>query len=224
MVNRRKKKVILAWSGGKDSALALQSTSDRYEIVSLLTTVTEGYDRSSMHGVRRVLIERQAESMGYPLEIVFIPKECTNEDYNSRMRKVHGKLKRMGVTGVVFGDIHLQDVRKYREDNLAKAGMMGIFPLWGMESGKLTYRFVELGFRAVVVCVDLQKLDRSFVGKEYNSEFVAVLPSGIDPCGENGEFHTFVYNSPAFKKRIPFRRGRVVVRENQFCYCDLIPI
>ena len=219
-------KVLFAWSGGKDSAMALYELqrTHSYEISALLTTVTEDYDRISMHGVRRILLERQADSLGYPLEKIFISKNCSNEEYESKMRDVLAKYLEAGVSSVVFGDIFLEDVRKYREDNLAKVGMKGIFPLWKKDTTELANTFINLGFKAVITCVDSKVLDKRFVGRIYDKQFLRELPSNVDPCGENGEFHSFVYDGPIFKRKISFTIGDIVLRDNRFYFCDLIPV
>ena len=216
-------KVLFSWSGGKDSALALYEIrkDQRYETVSLLTTVTEDYRRISMHGVPEVLLERQASSIGLPLERVFISKNGSNEEYESRMYKVLLKFQKMGVSAVVFGDILLEGVRKYREENLAKVGMKGIFPLWG--KGDLSQTFIDRGFKAIVTCVDAKALDKSFAGKLFDKKFLAELPASADPNGENGEFHSFVFEGPIFRKKIPFEVGEVVKRDS-FYFCDLQPL
>jgi uncharacterized protein (TIGR00290 family) len=221
-----KEKVILSWSGGKDAALALHELqrSKEYEILALLTTVTEEYDRISMHGVRRVLLERQAESLGLPLENVLISKNTSDEEYDRKMREVLQKYLATGVSCVAFGDVFLQDVRNYREENLSKIGMKGVFPLWQSDTTKLAHTFINLGFEAVITCVDSKVLDRRFVGRAFDERFLSELPSGVDPCGENGEFHSFVYAGPIFRKRILHKRGEVVLRDGRFYYCDLIPV
>ena len=216
--------VILSWSGGKDSALAFHELqkAETYEVSTLLTTVTEDYDRASMHGVRRRLIARQAASLGVPLETVLISKNASNEEYGAKMRGILEKYRAAGVSSVVFGDIFLEDVRKYREANLAKIGMKGIFPLWKRDTTELAHTFIELGFKAVITCVDSTVLDRSFVGRVFDANFLAELPASVDPCGENGEFHSFVYDGPIFQERILYTIGDVVLRDNRFYYCDLI--
>jgi len=192
-------KVLFAWSGGKDSALALYEIqrSQRYEIVSLLTTITEGYDRVSLHGLRRTLVEQQAKSLGLPIQEVFIPKLCSNEEYESKMRQILTKFKQAGISQVVFGDIFLEDVRKYREDNLSK-------------------------LEAIVICIDTRVLDQSFLGRIIDENFTAQLPPNIDPGGENGEFHSFVFDGPIFKDRIGYKLGEQVLRDS-FYFCDLLP-
>ncbi len=216
-------KVLVCWSGGKDSAMALHEIqrSRGYEIVSLLTTITEDYDRVSMHGVPRILIEQQAQSLGLPVEKVFIPKSCSNEEYESRMWEVHTRFKQVGVSSVVFGDILLEDVRKHREENLARVGMKGIFPIWGRDTAELTRTFICLGFQAIVTCVDSKVLNKGFAGRILDEQLLAELPAGVDPGGENGEFHSFVFDGPIFKEKIECRPGEVVFREG-FYFCDLV--
>ena len=218
-------KVLVCWSGGKDSALALHEIQRAgcYEVVSLLTTVTEDYDRVSMHGVRRCLLEQQAASLGLPLEVVFIPKDCSNDVYESRMREALLWMKSQGVSAVVFGDIFLEDLRQYREANLARIGLKALFPLWKQNTVDVAYQFITLGFKAVTTCVDNHCLDRSFVGQFFDDKFLSQLPSSADPCGENGEFHTFVFDGPIFQRPIIFSIGKVVLRDNRFYYSDLVP-
>jgi uncharacterized protein (TIGR00290 family) len=218
--------VIFSWSGGKDSALALyelQKTKS-YEIVSLLTTITRDYDRISMHGVRTILLEMQAESLGLPLEKVFITKDTTNEQYERKMWDVMAKYPAAGISSVVFGDIFLEDLRKYREDNLSKIGMKGIFPIWERNTAELAHAFIDSMFKAVITCIDSNLLDKKFIGKTFDEHFLSKLPSTIDPCGENGEFHSFVYDGPIFRQKISHTTGKVVLRENRFYFCDLLPL
>lgn len=219
-------RVLLSWSGGKDSALALYELRQAggYEVAALLTTVTADYDRVSMHGVRRVLLERQADALGLPLEEVFIAADTSDEAYGAKMREVLERYARGGISAVAFGDIFLEDVRRYREEKLAQVGMRGIFPLWGRDTAELAHTFIDVGFQAVITCVDTQVLGRPFVGREFDGRFLADLPPAIDPCGENGAFHSFVYNGPIFRERVPYAKGEVVLRENRFYYCDLVPV
>ncbi|MFO8036394.1 MAG: diphthine--ammonia ligase [Anaerolineales bacterium] len=219
------KNVLLSWSGGKDSALALYRVvhKSEYHIKALLTTLTAGYDRISMHGVRRELLEQQAHSLGLPLQILTIPQNCTDEEYDSLMRETLEKHLTQGVTDVVFGDVFLEDIRSYREERLAEVAMKGVFPLWGMDTCQLAQDFLNLGFKAVLVCVDTHKLDGGFAGRTYDENLLADLPPGIDPCGEHGAFHTFVYDGPIFHHRIDFQVGETVLREGRFQFCDLIP-
>lgn len=217
-----KEKVLLSWSGGKDSALALYAISQdqRYEIVGLLTTVTEDYRRISMHGVREALLEQQAMSIGLPLSKVLISKNGSNEEYESQMKEVLLQFQQSGVNAAVFGDIFLEDVRKYREENLARVGMKGVFPLWGKEN--LPQTFIDSGFKAIVTCVDAKALDKKFVGRLFDREFLDELPAGVDPNGENGEFHSFVFDGPIFREKISYKIGEVVKRDS-FYFCDLEP-
>ncbi len=195
-----------------------------YEIVSLLTTITQDYDRISMHGVRTILLEMQAESLGLPLEKVFITKDTTNEQYECKMWEVMAKYQAAGVSSVVFGDIFLEDLRKYREDNLSKTGMKGIFPIWKRDTAELAHEFIESGFKTVITCIDSNHLDKTFIGSAFDEQFLSRLPSTVDPCGENGEFHSFVYDGPIFRDRILHTTGKVVLRENRFYFCDLLPL
>jgi uncharacterized protein (TIGR00290 family) len=222
---RVKEKVLLSWSGGKDSALALHELQKKgeYEVSGLLTTVSEEYDRINMHGVRRTLLENQAESLGLPLEVVYIPRDASNEVYENRMKKVLEEQLNKDISSVVFGDIFLEDAREHREKNLSRIGMNAIFPLWESDTAELARRFINLRFRAVVTCVDSKVLPKEFVGIEFDRRFLSELPSNVDPCGENGEFHTFVYDGPVFEKRISFKLEDVVLRENRFFFCDLVP-
>lgn len=216
-------KAVLCWSGGKDSAVALYEVqkSKQYRIAGLLTTVSEEYDRVSLHGVPRLLVEQQAHSIGLPLEEVFVPRSSTNEEYESRMKQTLIRLQREGVSLAIFGDIFLEDLRKYREDNLAKIGMKAVFPIWGRDTAGLIRDFITLGFKAVVTCINARVLDRRFIGRELDEGFLAELPPGVDRCGENGEFHTFVYDGPIFKHRIGFTLGETVLRDS-FYFCDLV--
>lgn len=217
-------KVVFGWSGGKDSALALYEIqrSRQYEIVSLITTITDGYDRVSMHGVPRTLVEQQAHSLGLPLQEIFISRPSSNEEYESKMREVLTRFKQEGVASIVFGDIFLEEVRQYRENNLAKLGMKGIFPIWGRETTELTRSFIALGFQAIITCIDTRVLDKSFAGRVLDERFFAELPASVDPGGENGEFHSFVFDGPIFKERIAYTRGESVLRDS-FYFCDLLP-
>ena len=218
-----REKVLLSWSGGKDSALALHAISQnqRYEIVGLLTTVTEDYHRISMHGVREALLEQQARSIGLPISKVLISKNGSNEEYESQMKEVLLQFQQSGVNAVVFGDIFLEDIRKYREGNLARVGMKGVFPLWGKDN--LPQAFIDSGFKAIVTCIDAKALDKKFVGRLFDGEFLSELPASVDPNGENGEFHSFVYEGPIFRKKISYRIGEVVKRDS-FYFCDLEPL
>lgn len=219
-------KVLVSWSGGKDSAMALSEilAARQYEVAALLTTVTRDYDRISMHGVRRVLVERQARSLGFPLEEVLIPRAASNETYEANMARALERYVSSGVSSVVFGDIFLEDLRQYREKNLAKLGLQGIFPLWKRDTRELARSFVSKGFRAVTTCVDGQALDRAFVGRVIDARFLSDLPGQVDPCGENGEFHSFVFEGPILTRKISYELGETVLRESRFWYRDLVPV
>jgi uncharacterized protein (TIGR00290 family) len=219
------KQAAVSWSGGKDSALALYEILNNtdYEVNSLITTVTEGYDRISIHGVRNELLEQQVKSIGLPLHKVSIPKDSTNEQYEKALKNALLKFKNEGITEVVFGDIFLEDVKKYRDELLDKLDMRGIYPIWEKDSRELARKFIELGFKAVTTCVDSQQLGKIFVGREYDFNFINDLPGSADPCGENGEFHTFVYDGPLFNKKINVGKGEIVLRDNRFYYSDLLP-
>jgi uncharacterized protein (TIGR00290 family) len=218
-------KILFSWSGGKDSALALHALlqDQGVQVVALITTVTADYDRISMHGIRRELLEKQAESIGISLEQVIISKSATNDEYENKMKTMLLKYKGQGVSAVGFGDIFLEDLRKYRESNLAKIGMKGLFPLWKQDSHALAARFIDLKFKASISCVDSKVLDKRFCGRDYDRALLSELPDNVDCCGENGEFHSFVYAGPIFKKEIPFEKGEVVLRDNRFYFCDFVP-
>ena len=216
--------VLISWSGGKDSCLALyeiQRTQD-YRVAALLTTLTRDYDRISMHGVRRGLLEKQATSLGLPLHLVFISKDATNEEYEMRMGEAFSVHREQGVVSVVFGDLFLEDIRTYRERFLARHTMRGLFPVWKRDTGIFIRQFLELGFRAVVTCVDSKVLDRSFAGRLIDESFLSSLPAQCDPCGENGEFHSFVFDGPIFTAPVKFSLGETVLRES-FWFRDLLP-
>lgn len=193
-----------------------------YEIAALLTTVTAEYDRISMHGVRIDLLERQAVSIGLPLEKVFITARGTNEEYEAKMRDVLERYRAHGVTSVAFGDIFLEDLKRYREDNLAKLGMKAVFPVWRRNSLELAKAFIDAGFKAIITCVDSRHLSGDFAGKRFDRAFLSELPSHVDPCGENGEFHSFAYDGPIFRNKIPVAAGEVVLRDGYFYFCDVV--
>jgi uncharacterized protein (TIGR00290 family) len=215
--------ILLSWSGGKDSSLALykiQKTAN-YQIVSLITTVTDEYDRVSMHGLRIELLEGQAESLNIPLQKVFISKNAGNDEYEAKFNEELIRFKESGIKYVVFGDLYLEDIKKYREALIEKIDMQCLFPLWKRDTTKLALEFIESGFKAITVCVDSNVLGKEFVGRQFNEQFLNDLPDGIDPCGENGEFHTFAYDGPIFKKPIDHGLGDVVLRDQSFYYCDI---
>lgn len=216
--------VALSWSGGKDSSLALWTLrAEGIRPRALITTITEGYERISMHGVRRELLAAQAQTLDVPLVEVSIPPGCVNEVYEKRMAEAFSSAPLSEVRAVAFGDLFLEDVRAYREERLRAAGRHGLFPLWHKDTASLARQFVETGFRAILVCVDPRCLPASFAGRRYDEELLAELPAGVDPCGENGEFHTFVHAGPIFREPIACETGEVVEREG-FVFCDVSPI
>ncbi|WP_035643930.1 diphthine--ammonia ligase [Flavobacterium sp. ASV13] len=242
------KKALFNWSSGKDSALALYKIlqNSAYKIEFLVTSVNQQFQRISMHGVRVELLETQAKSIGIPLKILQIPEMPTMEVYEDVMTKALTELKEQGISHSVFGDIFLEDLRKYREDQLAKLGFEGVFPIWKIPSHDLIQEFISLGFKTIVVCVNEKYLDKSFVGRIIDQDFINDLPENVDVCGENGEFHTFAFDGPIFSKPIDFEIGEIVYRKYEkpktedssntacdtndetafdfgFWYCDLIP-
>lgn len=216
--------ILFCWSGGKDSAMALHVLRSRREfrVAALLTTITETYDRVSMHGVRRRLVHQQAESIGLPLHEVLIPAQCVNPIYEARMEAALRGFYDQGIRKVAFGDIFLEDLREYRERNLARMGMTAVFPIWKRDTRELSSHFLAEGFRAVTVCIDSTKLGPEFAGRELDHSFFRELPPDADPCGENGEFHTFVFEGPVFRTPIAVRAGEIVTRD-RFVFCDLLP-
>ena len=216
-------KAILSWSSGKDSAMALYRIlkAEDYELVCLLTTITDQFRRVSMHGVREELLDLQAESLGYDLEKVMIPYPCPNTVYEEKMANTLSIWKAKDVSHVIFGDLFLGDIRKYREEKLAQIGMTPVFPLWRSDTRQLAWEMLKTGFRAVVTCVDPRKLPATFAGRFFDESFLRSIPSQVDPCGENGEFHTFVYDGPIFKRPISVRVGETVTRDG-FVFADLV--
>jgi uncharacterized protein (TIGR00290 family) len=220
-----KETVALSWSGGKDSSMAAYHllASQKYEVAALLTTVTQGFDRISMHGVRRSLLLQQAESLGIALHQIMIPEDCSNEIYEARMQAAWSELKSQGITKIAFGDLFLADVKQYRDERLAQAGMTGLYPIWMRDTAELVRTFIGLGFKAVLCCVDTQALDSSFAGREIDQALLNDLPDGADPCGERGEYHSFVYAGPIFREPIACTVGERVMRAGRFNYCDILP-
>jgi uncharacterized protein (TIGR00290 family) len=214
--------VALAWSGGKDSALALAALRRAgTRVAALLTTITADYERVSMHGVRRALVRDQAAAAGLPLVEIDIPAECAHDLYADRMEAALRSSPLAALDAVASGDLFLEDVRSYREERLRRVGKTALFPLWGLNTATLAGSFIDQGFEARVVCVDTRRLDVSFVGRAYDRSFLEALPPGVDPCGENGEFHTFVHAGPCLSRRVPCRAGEVVVR-GDFAFADLV--
>ncbi len=217
-------KVVVSWSSGKDSAYTLHRLrlQPQFEVVGLLTTVTRDFDRVSMHGVREELLRQQAAAAGLPLRIVEIPSPCPNEVYEERMRAEVAHLRDEGVSHVAFGDLFLADVRAYRETRLAGSGLAPLFPLWGSATSELAREMIRSGLRTRVVVIDPQKLPREFAGREFDEEFLRELPPSVDPCGENGEFHTFVTAGPMFSHPLSVSVGPTVERDG-FVFTDLKP-
>ena len=216
--------VVLGWSGGKDSALALHvlRSDPSIRIEGLVTTVTDEYDRISMHGVRNRLLTIQASAIGLPVTEARIPPGASNAVYEESFKAALAPHLERGIRKVAFGDLFLADIRAYRERLLAPIGMSALFPLWLRDTRKLAHEFIALGFRAVLVCVDPTRLDLSFAGRSFDEELLRDLPPGIDPCGENGEFHTFVTDGPIFTSPVAYATGEIVQRDG-FVFCDLIP-
>ena len=216
--------VLMCWSGGKDSSLALHAVlhDPTLRVEALLTTVTEGYERISMHGVRLALLKEQANALNLPLEQVRIPIKASNAIYEAAMRELLLRYRARGVSRVVFGDLFLEEIRRYRETNLAQLNMRGLYPLWLKDTHQLARDFITAGFRAILVCIDPKQLDPAFCGREFDASLLAELPASVDPCGEKGEFHTFVYDGPIFRRPISLTKGEVVKRDG-FWFCDLLP-
>ena len=219
-----KKPILLSWSGGKDSALALHSlrASEDFEPAGLLATVTEEDRRIGVHGVRHELLERQAESIGLPLHEVLIPRECPNAIYEERLAAVLREIQAQGIHHLAFGDLFLEDIRHYREKQMSALGLEAVFPLWGLDTARLARLFIHLGFEAVLVCVNGEHLDPAFVGRAFDRDLLRDLPAVVDPCGENGEFHTFVDSGPIFAAPIAVALGEIR-DEGRFVFRDLLP-
>ncbi len=232
-----REKTVFCWSGGKDSALALHKmlADDRYTVVALLTTCNERFARVSMHGVRLELVQAQARAVGLPLDVVFVGEGGSNEEYERKMSACLLSHKERGVTRVAFGDIFLEDLRRWREQNLGRIGMNGVFPLWKIATRKILGEFIDLGFRSIVCCVSDAYLDETALGRVIDWSFVDALPPDVDPCGENGEFHSFTYSGPVFEFPIDVTVGERVYRPAEhgpesntrpakgFWFCDLLP-
>jgi uncharacterized protein (TIGR00290 family) len=225
----RMKKAVINWSGGKDCALALHDilVERRYEPVKLLSALSKSTRRISMHGLREELISRQAESLGFDIEKIFLPDAPSNKEYEHTMSKHWEKLTEQGISVSVFGDIFLEDIREYRDKQVAAMNIENVYPLWKADTSKLIRRFLDLGFRAVVVATEQKHFGPEILGQEITPAFIEKLPGGVDPCGENGEFHTFVFDGPLFKKPVEFTLGKIEGKtfgdENGFWFLDLLP-
>jgi uncharacterized protein (TIGR00290 family) len=218
--------LILSWSGGKDSSLALDAlrASGGHDPIVLLTSVTAGYDRIAIHGVRRELLRAQADALGLPLHEFVLEPRCSNQAYDAAFSEALGELReRFGARRIAFGDLFLEDVRRYREERVRPLGFEPVFPLWGQDTAALARSFVARGFEARLVCVDTTQLPASFAGRAFDTALLADLPPSADPCGENGEFHTFVTAGPIFSRPVDCVPGEVVLRDERFAYCDLLP-
>ncbi len=214
---------IMSFSGGKDSVFALYQLQQKseYSVQSLIATLSREFNRVCMHGVRRELIQQQAAAIGLPLELVELSSSPDNTEYVQRTSEAFNAWKQRGVTDVIFGDLFLADLRRWREEQLASIGMRGIFPIWGLDTPRMAHDFIAAGFKAVLVCVDLEKLVPEFAGRDFDESLLADLPPGIDPCGENGEFHTFVHDGPLFASPVKIVRGDAVTR-GRFRFQDLL--
>ena len=214
----------MSWSGGKDSCLSLHHIQKiaEYRVEALLTTVTRDYGRISMHGVRCELLERQAASLGVPLHQVLISKGASNEEYEANLIEAISAYRDRGIDSIVFGDLFLEDIKIYRDQFLARNNLSGIYPVWQRNTTDFIRDFIAFGFKAITTCVDAKVLDRSFAGMLIDENYLAALPANVDPCGENGEFHTFVYDGPNFKEPVKFSIGETVQRDS-FWFCDLLP-
>src|SRR5215470_17965159 len=209
-----REKVVFSWSGGKDSALALHHLLQdaRYQVIALLTTCNEHFQRVSMHGVRLELLEKQAKAIGLPLQKIFVSQRSSNDEYLQKLTERLLAYKAQGVTRFAFGDIFLEDLKRWREDNLARLGLRGVFPIWKRDSSELIREFISLGFGSIICCVNDAYLDESSLGRYIDIEFVRELPANVDPCGENGEFHSFAFAGPIFKEPLRFTLGEQVYR------------
>ena len=219
--------VVASWSGGKDSTLMLEAllADPGVRVASLLTTVTAGYDRISIHGVRRTILDRQAEGLGLPLEVAEIPMQSSNAQYEQAFADALATLRARypGVDTIAFGDLFLTEVRDYREALLLRLGWRGLYPLWGQDTAALAHAFIARGHRAILTCADTTQIDASFAGRTYDESLLADLPATADPCGEKGEFHSCLVDGPLLGRPIPVRLGERVLREERFQYCDLVP-
>jgi uncharacterized protein (TIGR00290 family) len=220
-----RKRILLSWSSGKDSAWALHllRQSSEFEVAALLTTVNEQFDRVAMHAVRTELLQCQAENVGLPLRLISLPFPCSNEVYDERMRAAIGAAQADGIDGIAFGDLFLEDVRRYRERMMEGTGIKPLFPLWGRPTRELAREMTAGGLRAQITCIDPRLLPVTLAGREYNDDFLKALPEGVDPCGENGEFHSFAFDGPMFDHPVEFTIGDTVERDG-FIFTDLASV
>ena len=224
-MSERPAPILLAWSSGKDSAWSLHALRQdpALQVVGLLTTLNEAYDRVAMHAVRRALLEAQAEAAGLPLVVVRIPSPCPNETYEAAMAAAVADARARGITGIAFGDLFLEDIRRYREKQMSGTGLSLHFPLWGRPTAALAEAMIDGGLQARITCVDPRVMPEDLAGAAFDRALLARLPAGVDPCGENGEFHTFAWDGPMFRRPVPVRGGEVVTRDG-FVFADLIPV
>jgi uncharacterized protein (TIGR00290 family) len=218
-----KRKLLLSWSSGKDSAWALRCLQQRgeYQVAGLLTTLNAAFDRVAMHSTRRALLEAQAIAADLPLYSVPLPWPCSNQQYETAMRSACDAAVAQGIDAMAFGDLFLEDVRRYREEKLQGTGLQPVFPVWGINTHQLAQEMIAGGLRARIVCVDPKKLPPEFAGRDFDVDFLRDLPEGVDPCGENGEFHSVVYAGPMFRESIPIESGEVVERDG-FVFADVL--
>ena len=223
-MQQSKQKTLLSWSSGKDSAWALHTLRQdpQIELAGLFCTVNQAFNRVAMHGVRVELLQRQADRLGLPLQIIDIPYPCSNEQYAQVMSEFVTQARAAGVTHFAFGDLFLEDVRRYREERLQGTGISPIFPLWGSDTRELSQTMVTAGLRSVLTCVDPKQLSKDFAGRIFDATLLRDLPADVDPCGENGEFHSFAFDGPMFAQAVDFTLGETVARDG-FVFTDLLP-
>ena len=219
------KRVLLSWSSGKDSAWALHllRQQEEYDVVGLFTTLNQAFDRIAMHGVRRVLLEAQAQALGLPLQMIPIPWPCSNAEYERIMASFCSEARRSGIDAIAFGDLFLTDIRQYRETQLKGTGLEPLFPIWGLPTEALAREMIAAGVRAKLTCVDPKRLASEFAGRDFDEALLKDLPEGVDPCGENGEFHSFVYAGPMFQRSLEIQAGEIAERDG-FVFADLLPV
>jgi len=215
-------KAILSWSGGKDSLMALWKLPTEYEVVALLTNLNQQQDRVSVHGIRRYLIEAQAAAIGLPLHFVMLSSSPSNAEYEALVENALSPFHGQGITHIIYGDLFLQDIRQYRDHFSQRLEMQTVYPLWGLDTHKLAHEFTDAKFRASIVCVDTTQLDPKFIGRTLDNDLLRELPASVDPCGENGEFHTFAFDGPLFKQSLQVTFGETWLQDNRFLYCDMI--
>jgi uncharacterized protein (TIGR00290 family) len=224
ITDKTPKRVVVSWSGGKDSAWTLhrlRQQPEKYLVLGLLTTINQTFNRIAMHGVRRELLEAQGEAAGLPLWTIPLPSPCTNEHYERRMTNALHFLKRLGIDAIAFGDLYLQDIRQYREAQFGTCGLELLFPVWGKPTRQLAEEMLRAGVKARLSCVDPKSIPPEWAGRDYDENLLSDLSPSVDPCAENGEFHTFVYSGPMFRSSIPIRNGETV-RRDEFVFCDLL--